>query len=90
MNEFSRKRVESIKCGAGGRLIEISSKSGADSAPEPPYPCCGESLLVTKKNRYEEALNYRLIVGGFPRRGPPLAQRPYLRTTWGREGMLPR
>lgn len=25
--EFSRKRVESIKCGVGGRLIEISRKS---------------------------------------------------------------
>lgn len=40
-------------------------KAGADSAPEAVSVLRGESLLVTKKNRYEEALNYRLIVGGF-------------------------
>lgn len=64
-NEFLRKHVESIKHDAGGRLIEISSKSsGTDSlAPEAAL----RRALVTKKNRYEEVLNYRLIAGGFRR-----------------------
>ena len=54
LNEFPRKRVESIKHGAGGRLIEISSKSWRrDSRTWGRVPRCGEHSLrrriVTRK-----------------------------------------
>lgn len=64
LNEFPRKRVESIKHDAGGRLIEISGKSRGRLPHLSPRSALRKAL-VTKKNRYEEVLNYRLIAGGF-------------------------